>query len=147
MNAQATTAQQFVSEMQHDIRPGTVFGAPIQADGATLIPTMSVRGGVRARGGNRDGAGYGVRARPVGVYVLRDGKVAWRPAIDVNRIIWGGQLLGMTAAIANGVAWMLLSRTAQRRRSWGRRLGLLALAYRLTHRRRSFAQRWLQMGR
>jgi hypothetical protein len=27
-----------------------------------------------------------VRARPAGAYVIKDGRVWWRPAVDVNRL-------------------------------------------------------------
>jgi hypothetical protein len=35
-----------------------------------------------------------VIARPVGAYVIKDGTVRWEPAVDVNRIVLGGQILG-----------------------------------------------------
>jgi hypothetical protein len=134
-------AQQLENQIQHEVRPHNVFGAPIQVDGVTLVPTMAVRGG--AGHADQARAGYRIRARPVGVYVLRDGKVSWRPAVDVNRIIWGGQMIGLVAALSNvlGMRW------AGQRRRFAKRLGLLALLTRLTRRRRSFASRWLRLGR
>ena len=36
--------------------------------------------------------GFGVSGRPVGAYVIKDGKVSWEPALDLNRIILGGQI-------------------------------------------------------
>jgi uncharacterized spore protein YtfJ len=135
-------AQQFVNEMQQEVRPNNVFGAPIQVDGVTLLPAMMVRGGAGARGGDRGGAGYGVRARPVGIYVLRDGKVSWRPAVDVNRIIWGGQMIGLVAAVGSVLRMQRLGRRSR----FVRRLGLLALLARVT-RRRSSASRWLRLGK
>jgi len=44
--------------------------------------------------------GFGVNARPVGVYVVKDGEVTWQPAVDVMRIIVGGQILGLVAILA-----------------------------------------------
>ena len=32
------------------------------------------------------GMGYGLRASPAGVYVIRDGEVEWKPAMDANRL-------------------------------------------------------------
>ena len=29
---------------------------------------------------------YGLRASPAGVYVIRDGEVEWKPALDMNRL-------------------------------------------------------------
>ena len=31
--------------------------------------------------------GFGLGARPVGAYALKDGKVRWLPAVDVNRLL------------------------------------------------------------
>jgi len=41
----------------------------------------------------------GVRAKPAGVFVIKDGDAAWRPALDVNRVILGGQLVAITAIL------------------------------------------------
>ncbi|MFL6251190.1 MAG: hypothetical protein ACJ75N_11800 [Actinomycetes bacterium] len=38
-------------------------------------------------------------ARPVGAYVLREGELSWRPAVDVNRIILGGQAVVIVALL------------------------------------------------
>ncbi len=34
-----------------------------------------------------EGGGFGVSARPVGAFVLRDGEATWKPAVDVTRIV------------------------------------------------------------
>jgi hypothetical protein len=39
------------------------------------------------------GSGFGLRARPAGAFVVREGEVSWKPAVDVNRIILGAQVL------------------------------------------------------
>ncbi|TNC21783.1 spore germination protein GerW family protein [Amycolatopsis alkalitolerans] len=70
-----------------------VYGDPIERDGALLVPAAMVSGG--AGGGNGhdekgqegEGGGFGIGARPVGAYVLKDGKAAWMPAVDVNRLV------------------------------------------------------------
>jgi uncharacterized spore protein YtfJ len=70
-----------------------VFGEPIERDGTLVVPVAVVLGGVG--GGGRDdqpdqpgegGGGFGVWARPIGVYVVRDGRVEYRPAIDVTAL-------------------------------------------------------------
>jgi hypothetical protein len=38
-------------------------------------------------------------ARPVGASVIRDGELSWRPAVDVNRIVLGGQLVAVAALL------------------------------------------------
>lgn len=68
-----------------------VYGDPVQSDGVTLVPVAAVRGG--AGGGGEGGpeggggGGFGVVARPVGAYVIREGRVSWRPAVDLNRVL------------------------------------------------------------
>jgi hypothetical protein len=41
-----------------------------------------------------------VIVRPLGVYIVKDGEVSWQPAIDVLRIVVGGQLLALAAILA-----------------------------------------------
>ena len=100
------------------------FGEPYEVDGATVIPVARVVGGgghgfgtgstpdlVRAAQTSDDGTssaaeasggggGFGVRVRPVGAYVVSGGTVTWRPALDLNRVIVGGQLVGVVVALA-----------------------------------------------
>ena len=79
-----------------------VFGEPIDRDGSLVIPVARVHGMGGGGGGtgpedqgSGSGAGLGFRASPAGVYVIRDGDVAWRPAVDVTRIALGGQLVAV----------------------------------------------------
>jgi len=41
-------------------------------------------------------------ARPSGAWIVENGEVTWKPAIDVNRIVLGGQIIAMTAIIFAG---------------------------------------------
>lgn len=73
-----------------------VYGEPIERDGALIIPAAKVAGG--GGGGSDDegngGGGFGVKARPAGVFVVRPGgDVSWQPALDINRIVLGGQIV------------------------------------------------------
>ena len=74
-----------------------IYGEPIERDGLTIIPAAKVTGGGGGGGDaeNNAGGGFGVRARPVGAYVIKDGKVSWEPALDLNRIILGGQIVAI----------------------------------------------------
>jgi uncharacterized spore protein YtfJ len=65
-----------------------VYGDPIERDGVLVVPAAAVRGGGGGGGDNQNngGGGFGLQARPVGAYVIRDGDVEWQPAIDANRI-------------------------------------------------------------
>ncbi len=74
-----------------------VYGDPIERDGITIIPAAKVRGG---GGGGSDvqgngGGGFGVSATPAGAYVIKDGTVTWRPAIDATRLALMGQLVAI----------------------------------------------------
>jgi uncharacterized spore protein YtfJ len=66
-----------------------VYGDPVQSDGVTVVPAATVRGGAGGGGDNEGngGGGFGIAARPVGAYVIRDGSVSWRPAVDLNRVL------------------------------------------------------------
>jgi len=79
-----------------------VYGDPYQVDGVTLIPAAHVMGGA---GGGTDtagngGGGFGLSARPVGAWVIKDGEAVWRPAIDLNRAILLGQLVAIVMALS-----------------------------------------------
>jgi len=37
--------------------------------------------------GEGKGGGFGVSARTVGAFVVKDGAVSWKPAVDVTRIV------------------------------------------------------------
>ena len=83
-----------------------VFGDPYEKEGVVVIPVANVMGGAGAGGGPGAGAklaggeeavgegaadagygmGYGLRATPAGVYVIKDGEVEWKPALDMNRL-------------------------------------------------------------
>jgi uncharacterized spore protein YtfJ len=66
-----------------------VYGKPIESDGVTVIPAAAVRGGAGGGGDEQGngGGGFGVAARPIGAYVIRKGKVSWRLAFDLNRVL------------------------------------------------------------
>ena len=82
-----------------------VFGDPIERDGVTVIPVANVMGGAGGGSGEAPeegsggGAGYGIRATPAGVYVIRDGAVDWQPAVDMGRVILVGQLVAIVALL------------------------------------------------
>jgi uncharacterized spore protein YtfJ len=89
-----------------------VFGDAYQVDGTTIIPVALVRGGGGGGGGTDGteaagtgtGVGFAVNSRPVGAYVVKDGEVTWVPAIDVMRVIIGGQLIALAAVLVVGRA-------------------------------------------
>jgi uncharacterized spore protein YtfJ len=85
-----------------------VFGDPYEIDGTTVIPVARVSGGAGGGGGEGGaddaegsgfGSGFGLNVTPMGVYEVRDGKVDWKPTVDVSRIARGGQVLGGIIAV------------------------------------------------
>jgi uncharacterized spore protein YtfJ len=90
-----------VDEMIHGTQDAMnvkrIYGEPIERDGLTLIPAAKMSGGGGGGGDaeNNGGGGFGLRARPVGAYVIKDGEVRWEPALDLNRIILGAQVVAI----------------------------------------------------
>jgi len=113
-----------VSEMAAQAREAMtvrrVFGDPYEKDGVTIIPAAKVRGGGGAGYGKDDegsGGGYGISAVPVGAYVVRDGKVKWKPAFNLNRAILGGQTVGVLLVVG-GIVRTIVNARRLRRRPW-----------------------------
>lgn len=87
-----------------------VYGEPYEKDGVTIIPAAAIRGGggggsgegtgPKGEQGKGGGTGFGVSARPVGAYVLRNGEWEWKPAADVTRVILGAQVVMIVAWLA-----------------------------------------------
>jgi uncharacterized spore protein YtfJ len=114
-----------ISRIHDNVTVRRVFGEPITVDGVTVIPVARVAagggGGAGAgpsvprddgagdpgtdgeyagdRHAEGSGAGFGLAAIPAGVYVIKEGKVRWEPALDVNRLVVGGQLVAVVALL------------------------------------------------
>jgi uncharacterized spore protein YtfJ len=79
-------------ELLHGVRDAVsvrrVFGEPIEQDGVVVIPVAKVGGGGGGGGDSEGngGGGFGLGGRPAGVYVIKDGQVSWRPAVDPVRV-------------------------------------------------------------
>ncbi|HZP31346.1 MAG TPA: spore germination protein GerW family protein [Acidimicrobiia bacterium] len=93
-----------LAKAQDSITVRRVYGEPIERDGVLIIPAAKVGGGGGAGvgdgtgpggQGSGTGTGFGVGARPVGAFVVRNGEVTWQPAIDVTRIVLGGQIVAI----------------------------------------------------
>ena len=97
-----------------------VYGDPYEKNGLTVIPAATVRGGGGGGSGDREGetgggGGFGLVARPSGAWIVENGDVTWKPAIDVNRIVLGGQIVALTAILTAGR--ILLAHTRHDRRA------------------------------
>jgi uncharacterized spore protein YtfJ len=107
--------EEMIDEAGSSISAKRVFGEPYEKNGVTVIPVARVMGGVAGGGATApagedsdeddygsssgSGAGYGMIAHPAGAFVVRAEKVSWLPAIDVNRIIFGGQIVAIVALL------------------------------------------------
>jgi uncharacterized spore protein YtfJ len=78
-----------------------VYGDPIESGEVIVVPAAVVRGG-GGGGGDTEGnggGGFGVQAKPVGAWVIRDGEATWKPAVDFNRVAVFAFLLGLAVAL------------------------------------------------
>ena len=48
------------------------------------------------------GGGFGLTAKPAGVYVIDGTKVRWQPTVDANRVILGGQIVAVVLLLVVG---------------------------------------------
>jgi uncharacterized spore protein YtfJ len=102
--------EDMVRQAQDAISVRRVFGQPYTHDEVMVIPVASIAAGAGGgsgtdaeRGGEGEGGGFGARGRPIGAYVIRHGRVSWRPAVDVNRAIaWISAVLIAFLAFARG---------------------------------------------
>jgi uncharacterized spore protein YtfJ len=95
-----------IAQAREAITVRRVFGEPYERDGVTVIPAARVQGGGGGGGseggptlGKGAGSGFGLIARPVGAFVIREGGVSWQPAVDVNRIVLGAQMVAIVALL------------------------------------------------
>lgn len=104
------TVQTDLMDKLHDFEEALsvrrAFGEPYEKNGVTVIPAARVSGGGGGGSGEAPegegsgtGTGFGLSAKPFGVFVIADGDVTWRPAVDVNRVILGGQLVAIAGLL------------------------------------------------
>jgi len=108
--------QEILTGAQGAMTARRVFGDPIEIRGVTILPVATVGGGGGGgqRGSEDGGVGFGIRARPAGVYVIRDGgSVSWQPALNLNLVILGGQLVALAAILSLRTVFAARARHAQ----------------------------------
>jgi uncharacterized spore protein YtfJ len=108
-NGQLSSVMDKLDAVKDTLTVGRVFGDAYEVGGTTIIPVASVQGGGGGGGGEGPtdgngtpaggGVGFGVKARPVGVFVVNDGQVSWQPAVDMTRVILAGQFIGLVAIL------------------------------------------------
>jgi uncharacterized spore protein YtfJ len=105
MDTQVMDVKESMKQAQEALTVKRVFGEPVVRDGITVIPAARVQGaagggsGEAPEQGGGSGTGFALNAKPFGVYVIKDGDVVWRPAVDVNRMILGGQIVAIVALL------------------------------------------------
>ena len=130
--------QELLAQARDVMTVKRVFGEPIERNGLTIIPVATVLGGAGGGSGPAStsesvvGGGLGLWASPAGVYVIKGETVTWQPALNLNRVVLGGQIVAIVlfltiraivqarAARRLGVPAAVLGRS----RDWSRRLPL-----------------------
>jgi uncharacterized spore protein YtfJ len=103
--------QSVIAQARDAVSVNRVFGDPYEKDGVTFIPAARIGGGAGGGGGEGEmpqgggngkagtgkgfGSGYGLTGKPAGAYVIRGDRVTWQPAVDVNRVILGAQIVAI----------------------------------------------------
>lgn len=110
-------AREILAQARDTMNARRVFGEPIDRDGVTVIPVMRLMGGAGGGGGEENaslggdasddsgpiatgepssgvhgaaasfGVGFGVKASPAGVYVIKGDDVRWLPAVEPERLV------------------------------------------------------------
>lgn len=88
--------QETLSRVREGMSAKQVYGEPVERDGVVVLPAARVRGFGGGGGGegsqpdrgtgSGSGLGFGIDARPVGAYLISDGRLEWKPAVDATRI-------------------------------------------------------------
>lgn len=108
----------------HGPRPSTLRGLRRRHATAAPVPDEALRGeddvppgdDAPLGGGSAGGGLHATHVRPLGVYVVDADGVHWQPAVDANRAILVGQVVGAWALTVGAVAWACGSRRRGRRR-------------------------------
>jgi uncharacterized spore protein YtfJ len=107
------TLAELLEEAKETIGSKGVFGTPYEKNGVTVIPAARIVGGAGGGEGpittssketdgadeagvakqTSSGAGFGVSGQPTGAFVIKGNDVSWVPAVDVNRMIFGFQVV------------------------------------------------------
>jgi uncharacterized spore protein YtfJ len=111
----AVDVRQMIEEARDVMTGRRVFSEPYERNGVTVILASRVQGGGGGGGGQEGrregngtsarpqqsgwGGGFGVSAAPVGAFVIRGDEVRWVPAIDINKVIMGGQLVAVVGLV------------------------------------------------
>jgi hypothetical protein len=95
-------AREAIDTLAADPDASRVFGQPYEtADGTTVVPVAKVR--TPSKPGVGDSR-FALGAKPLGIFVVKDGTASFVPAVDASRIAMMGILVGLVSAGLAGVA-------------------------------------------
>jgi hypothetical protein len=95
-------AREIIDTQAVDPDASRVYGQPYEAaDGTMIIPVAKLRSR-SALGADDSRTRPG--AKPLGVFVVKDGRASFVPAVDSSRIAMMGILVGLVSAALAGVA-------------------------------------------
>ena len=113
------SVEQLLGQTRDALTVKRVFGEAYEKNGVSIIPVASVRGTAGGGGGGDNegnggnGGGFGLSARPVGAFIVKDDDVSWRPAYDATRVAILGEVV---AAIGFLTLRSVLKKRARRAR-------------------------------
>jgi uncharacterized spore protein YtfJ len=107
MEVTMTTFNSLIEQANTALAVKRVFGEPYEKNGVTVITAARIVGGMgggEGEGmpgssesgpevGRGSGGGFGMLGGPAGAYVIKGDSVSWVPAIDVNRLLFGFQVV------------------------------------------------------
>lgn len=98
-------SSEFLPHFAESFTARRVYSEPHTANGITIITAAAVRGGggMGREASDHEGGGMGLSARPVGAYIVRNGRVTWKPAFDLSRVVLRGQLVMLSALVIAGI--------------------------------------------
>ena len=100
--------EEIVEQARESLGSKRVYSEPYEKNGITIIAAARVMGGAGGGDGGEkttdetdgahvagtsSGVGYGMAGSPAGAFVINGDQVKWVPAIDVNRMLFGFQLV------------------------------------------------------
>ena len=92
-------AREVIDTLAADPDASRIYGQPYEtADGTTVVPVA------KWRGRPADGPGNRLTAKPLGIFIVKDGKASFVPAFDATKTGLMGILVGLVAATLAGVA-------------------------------------------
>jgi len=92
------SVESLLAKASEGMHAGRSFGPVIEGDGCLIVPVAFTAGGGGGGEGTNEvgpgsGGGFGSISWPLGVYVVKDGRARWVPALDATRVALGALAL------------------------------------------------------